>query len=29
LAAARVLVSSRDFKADMALLDRNEADDWK
>jgi hypothetical protein len=29
LAAARVLVSSGDFKTDMALRDRKEADDWK
>jgi antitoxin ParD1/3/4 len=29
LAAARVFVPSGDFKTDMALLDRKEADDWK
>jgi len=29
LVAARVLLSSGDFKTDMALLDRKEADDWK
>lgn len=29
LTAGRVLVSSGDFKADMALLDRKEADGWK
>lgn len=28
LAAGRVLASSGDFRADMALLDRKEADGW-
>ena len=29
LAAGRVFASSGDFKADMAVLDRKEADGWK
>jgi antitoxin ParD1/3/4 len=29
LAAGRVFESSGDFKADMALLDRKEADSWR
>jgi antitoxin ParD1/3/4 len=29
LAAGRVLASSGDFKADMAMLDRKEADGWQ
>ena len=29
LAAGRVLVSSGDFKTDMAVLDRKEADGWQ
>jgi antitoxin ParD1/3/4 len=29
LAAGRVFASSRDFKADMAVLDRRETDDWQ
>jgi antitoxin ParD1/3/4 len=29
VAAGRVFASSGDFKADMAVLDRKEADDWQ
>ena len=29
LAAGRVFASSGDFKTDMAVLDRKEADDWQ